>query len=98
MKILIAEDDATSGLLLKTILTKAGYEVERAIDGKAALECLEKAQYDALLTDWMMPRMDGIQLIHHARQLGRHRMPIIVVTALVSEQAKVHALTSGADG
>ncbi len=97
MKILIAEDDPTSALALKQILAKAGYQVAVARDGVDALAAIQKQTFGALLTDWLMPRMDGIQLTHEARK-GPNAPPIIVfITILDSPQARKHALEAGAD-
>lgn len=96
-KILVAEDELTNSLLLKRLLTKAGYSVVLAHNGLDALKHLEHEQFDVLLSDWMMPQMDGIELIRKTRELI-HPLPLIImVTALVSESAKNYALESGAD-
>ncbi len=97
MKILIAEDDATSALLLQRTLTKGGYDVTVARDGIDALAAMKQKPFDALITDWMMPRMDGIELIRQVRTIVKPDMIIIVITALDSVEAKAHALEAGAD-
>lgn len=102
MKILIAEDDLTSAHLLHRTLLKAGHFVAVARDGKQALLALQQAgqahaPFDALLTDWMMPEMDGIELIRRARTLPGPVPAIMVLTTLSSEQARSHALQAGAD-
>jgi two-component system chemotaxis response regulator CheB len=97
MRVLIAEDDPTSSFLLQRTLEKQGYQVIVAQDGQEALEYLEKEPYDAVLTDWMMPRMDGISLTRHIREKLHPSPLIIVITALVAPEAKTHALDSGAD-
>jgi len=96
-KILIAEDELTNSILLKRLLTKAGYSVIVSHNGTDALKHLEKETFDALLTDWMMPNMDGIELIRRTREKVRPLPLIIMITALVSEGAKSYALESGAD-
>ena len=69
MKILIAEDDPVSGMILSKILPKAGYQWVLATDGVEALEVIQREPFDALLTDWMMPRMDGIELTRKVREM-----------------------------
>ena len=97
MNILIAEDDATSARVLQRALTKGGYDVTVARDGIDALAAMKQKSFDALLTDWMMPRMDGIELIRQVRRTADPVPVIIVVTALVSDTARIHALEVGAD-
>jgi two-component system chemotaxis response regulator CheB len=96
-KILVAEDELTNSILLKRILTKAGYSVVVANNGLDALKHLEKETFDALVTDWMMPQMDGIELIRKTREKVKPLPLMVMVTALVSEGAKNYALESGAD-
>lgn len=96
-KILVAEDELTNSILLKRLLTKAGYSVVVANNGLDAYKHLEKESFDALLTDWMMPNMDGIELIRKVRESIKEIPLIIMITALVSEGARTYALESGAD-
>jgi two-component system, chemotaxis family, protein-glutamate methylesterase/glutaminase len=96
-KILVAEDELTNSLLLKRLLTKAGYSVVIAHNGSDALQHMLKEKFDVLLTDWMMPQMDGIELIRRVRDEYENPPFIIMVTALVSESARSYALESGAD-
>lgn len=96
-KILIAEDELTNSILLKRVLTKAGYLVVVAHNGLDAINHMERESFDALLTDWMMPQVDGIELIRRVRENIKPLPLIIMVTALVSEGAKNYALESGAD-
>lgn len=96
-KILVAEDELTNSILLKRLLTKAGYSVVVANNGMDAFSHLEREHFDALLTDWMMPNMDGIELIRKVRETMTQIPLIIMITALVSEGARSYALESGAD-
>jgi two-component system chemotaxis response regulator CheB len=96
-KILVAEDELTNSLLLKRLLTKAGYSVVIAHNGLDAFRQIERESFDVLLTDWMMPQMDGIELIRRVRDKIKPLPLIIMVTALVSESARTYALESGAD-
>ncbi len=96
-KVLVAEDDAASANLLMKILVKDGYSVELASNGLKAYNELLKNKYDALLTDWMMPQMDGIELIRKVRRSINPAPIIVVLTALTSPDARNHALESGAD-
>ena len=96
-KILVAEDELTNSILLKRLLSKAGYSIVVAHNGADALKHLEREHFDALLTDWMMPQMDGIELIRRVREKIRPIPLIIMITALVSEGARNYAMESGAD-
>jgi two-component system chemotaxis response regulator CheB len=97
-RILIAEDDATSAYLLEHTLANAGYEVVKTSDGVEALDAIiHGAPFDALITDWMMPNMDGIALIRKVRAEIEHPPVIMVITALAFEESRRHALDSGAD-
>jgi two-component system, chemotaxis family, protein-glutamate methylesterase/glutaminase len=96
-KILVAEDEQASAELLKMILEKSGYSVETASNGKKAYNAIKEKKYDALLTDWMMPQMDGIELVRKIRENIPTPPVMIVITALSSQEARKHALSSGAD-
>lgn len=97
MKILIAEDDPTSAMLLKRTLESDGFTVVATTDGTQALDAIRREVFDALITDWMMPNMDGISLVRRVRAELESPPPILVVTALSSDDAKTHALHAGAD-
>jgi two-component system, chemotaxis family, protein-glutamate methylesterase/glutaminase len=97
-KILIAEDDKILAKYFEKILINSGYNIDIAYDGKEAYEKLKNTHYDALMTDWMMPKIDGINLIRLIRK-EIHPSPLIfMITTLGSEMSKNHALDSGADG
>ena len=67
-RILVAEDDRTTRLLLAGALKRAGFSVETALDGAVALRQLRKKKFDLLLTDIWMPRMTGIELLARLRK------------------------------
>lgn len=96
-KLLVVEDDTSSKILLRRILQEAGYQVDSVYNGVEALDKLKQESYDAVLTDWMMPELDGIGLIKKIRSTLVNQPAIIVVTALSSHDAKIEALNSGAD-
>jgi len=97
MKVLVVEDIVTSRILLCKILKKEGYDVLSANNGIEALEVLEKERVDAVLTDWMMPNLDGMELIGKIRKSIKPIPVIIVITALSSRSAKDKAIEVGAD-
>lgn len=98
MRILVAEDDNTTALLLTRVLTKVGHEVVRVGDGLSAFNLAQNDHgFDAILTDWMMPKMDGVQFIQTARREISDLPPIVVVTAVASNDARDLVLEAGAD-
>lgn len=97
IKILVVEDEITSTIFLKRLLVKNNYDVKVTYNGSEGLKELELNKYDVVLTDWMMPELDGIELIRRIRENIQPLPYIIMLTALASEGAKNHALNSGAD-
>jgi DNA-binding response OmpR family regulator len=79
-KILIAEDDADLLRLFQTVLKKEGYEVIPVEDGEQALSYLNTEYVDLIISDIMMPNMDGYQLIRALRDAGQ-KTPILLITA-----------------
>ncbi|MDX9790911.1 MAG: chemotaxis protein CheB [Candidatus Kapabacteria bacterium] len=96
-KILIVEDELIGALLLKRLLMKSGFDVVVAENGSLAIEHLQREKFDAILTDWMMPHTDGIELIKYIRRNTNPPPYIILITALVTEGSEEYAIESGAD-
>lgn len=97
MRILVVEDDSSSRLLLKKILKKDNYEISLTSNGQQAWEALQKSEYDAVITDWMMPELDGLELINKIRKSIKPAPVIMMITALASQEALDKALSAGAD-
>lgn len=98
MRVLIAEDEDTSAMLVGKMLTDAGFEATRVRDGEQALQRLLTGEsYDVILTDWLMPNMDGIALIRELRRRDTRPPPIVVLTAIASDSARYRVLDAGAD-
>ena len=99
MKVLIAEDNPTSQRILEKLLLKWGLGVEVASDGEQAWSMIQ--QDDApplLLLDWMMPRIDGVELCRRLRRIPTDHPPyIIMVTALGQKEDVVTGLDAGAN-
>jgi CheY-like chemotaxis protein/anti-sigma regulatory factor (Ser/Thr protein kinase) len=95
--ILIVEDSPTQAEQLQGLLAEAGYQTKLARDGLEALQSLSVAQPDLLLVDYMMPGMDGLQLIETVR-INYPRVPAILVAARGSEDVAAEALQRGAAG
>ena len=99
MNVLVAEDDWTSAVLIEQTLGAAGLRAVIASDGAQALTIARSFRFDAVITDWMMPTIDGIELIRRLRARDNEGPPpaIVMVTAIDSPEARSHALSSGAD-
>jgi signal transduction histidine kinase len=98
MKLLVVEDDLVTGTLLKKVLSKEGYDVLHVSNGGDALDAVQRAAYRIILTDWMMPEMDGLTLCRHIRALNLSRyIYIILVSARSSKKDAVCGLEAGAD-
>jgi diguanylate cyclase (GGDEF)-like protein len=96
--ILIAEDNAITRKLLEKILLKGGHEVVSAENGREALELFNKNFFPIILTDWMMPEMNGIELCKTIRESSTERYVfIILLTAKDSKDDIVVGLEAGAD-
>ncbi len=80
LKILIAEDDAELRQLFSHVLTKHGYTVTGVAGGQQALDALEAEYFDLILSDVMMPVMDGYELVRQLRQCGIST-PVLMITA-----------------
>ncbi|MFA5907776.1 MAG: response regulator [Vicinamibacterales bacterium] len=98
MKILIAEDDATSRLILQATLQKAGHEVVAAENGLHAWTAWREAPCPVLISDWQMPDLDGLELCRAIRQTGNANYTyIILLTAHGGKTNYLEAMTAGAD-
>ncbi len=98
MKILIAEDDAVSRLILQKAIQKLGHECLSAVDGMAAWELFRQSAADVVVSDWMMPGLDGIELCKRVREHVSEVYPYFLFLTALSD--KTHALTgmlAGAD-
>lgn len=97
MNVLIAEDDPTALFILQKMLEKEGFSITSATNGLEAFNHIQHKKFDAVLTDWMMPKMDGIELIRKIRDFVKPPPLIVVITSISSASARSHALESGAD-
>ena len=99
MRILIAEDDATSRAVLAGVLRKEGHQVEAAVNGAEAWQTLQRPEAPALvILDWEMPEMDGPEVVRRVRALATDRPPYILMLTSRSEKADIIAgLDAGAN-
>lgn len=96
MKILIAEDEPDMQRILRLYLEREGYEVSVAANGEDAFTELCKERYDLLIADWMMPKMNGLQLCKEVRSYALP-VKIMMLTAKSENEDEIAGLTCGAD-
>ena len=98
MNILLAEDDAVTRRVLMSQLRKLGHVVTEAEDGVQALACFRQAQPEVLVTDWMMPNMDGPALCRAVcEEKVKEYTYIIILTALEKKIGYAEGMKAGAD-
>lgn len=96
--ILIAEDDPTSLLSLRRLLEKKGYAVTVTTDGETALSVWQSGTFRIVITDWMMPRLDGLDLCREIRRIGRQPYTcVMMLTAKQTREDRAMALGEGVD-
>lgn len=96
MRILLAEDEVSLSKTLKVILERNNYSVDQVYDGEEALSFLSADNYDCLILDLMMPKVDGITVLKTMRKEG-NMLPVIILTAKSEVDDKVLGLDSGAN-
>ena len=95
MRLLIAEDEKSLSRALAAILTRNNYSLDTVYDGEAALEYLEATNYDGLILDVMMPKMDGWEVLKTVRE--HSKVPVIMLTARTEETDELKGFEYGAD-
>ena len=96
MKILVVEDETDLNRVITKHLKKNNYSVDSCFDGEQALDYVLYGEYDLIITDIMMPKIDGYELIKQLRVKG-NSTPVIMLTAKDSLDDKILGLDSGAD-
>ena len=96
--VLVVEDDPSLVELLRYNLEREGFGVSVENDGESGGLAIIERDFDAVILDWMMPNMSGIDLVRQIRQLDQKRdTPVIMLTARGEEEDRVQGLESGAD-
>ncbi len=96
--VLVVDDDDSYCTIIRELLLRHGYQVRVAYSVDEALESLQDERPDLILTDLMMPEVDGITFIRHLRATPPHaEIPTIVVSALVLARERAAAAQAGAD-
>ncbi len=96
MRILLAEDERDLNRIIVNKLTADGYSVDTCFDGAEAVDYLDAADYDAVILDIMMPKLDGFGVLRHIRQ-QKKMTPVLFLTARDAVSDKVKGLDSGAN-
>ena len=96
MRILLAEDERSLSRAVIALLEKNNYSADAVYDGAEALEYLAAENYDAVILDIMMPKMDGLTVLRKLRERGSH-IPVLLLTAKSEVEDKVLGLDTGAN-
>lgn len=94
MRILLAEDERSLSRAVVALLEKNNYSADAVYDGAEALEYLAAENYDAVILDIMMPKMDGLTVLRKLRERGSH-VPVLMLTAKSEVEDKVAGLDTG---
>ena len=96
MRLLLAEDERALSKALTAILERNNYSVDAVYDGQSALDYLEADNYDGVVLDIMMPKVDGLTVLRKVRERG-NLIPILLLTAKSEVDDKVEGLDAGAN-
>lgn len=96
MRILVVEDEERLARLISRVLSEEGYKAETAGDGRSALARALAEHFDMLIVDWMLPDLDGIQVIRRLRA-AEVSVPALMLTARGQVEDRVEGLDAGAD-
>lgn len=96
MRILVVEDERDLNSIIVKRLNKAGYSVDTCYDGEEALDYMRMGEYDVILLDIMMPKMNGLDVVRTLRK-KRDKTPVLLLTAKDAIEDHVMGLDSGAD-
>ena len=98
MNVLVADDDAISRLLISSALTKLGHKVEEAVNGEQAWQLWEQGNHSLVLSDWMMPELDGLEFCRRIRASERSSFTyLILLTARSGKTNYLDAMEAGID-
>ena len=96
VRILVADDDLTTALLMQAALVRAGFAVTLAADGEEAVQAFAQAPFDMVLLDVDMPRLDGFAVCRELRRRGGEELPILMVTGMDDTASIEAAFEAGA--
>jgi two-component system sensor histidine kinase and response regulator WspE len=97
-RVLVVDDSITVREVQRRLLESAGYEVEVAVDGADGWNAIRSSQFDMLISDIDMPRMNGIELVRHVKQdANLKNIPVMIVSYKDREEDRLKGLEAGAD-
>ncbi len=96
MRVLIAEDETGLAKALKFLLEKNKFSVDTVYDGAAALDCFHSTDYDVIVLDIMMPKVNGLEVLKAIRR-EKAGVPVMMLTAKAEIEDRVEGLEAGAD-
>ena len=96
MRLLVVEDDATTGEYIARGLREEGHVVDLVADGRAGLIAATSGSHDVLIVDRMLPEVDGLTLVKTLRGAG-NRTPVLFLTAMGDVEDRIGGLNAGAD-
>lgn len=99
-RFLVVDDFSTMRRIVRSLLRDLGHnDVEEAEDGRVALRRLQSGAFDAVITDWNMPNMDGLELLKSVRaDPALKHLPVLIITAEAKKENIVAAAQAGANG
>jgi CheY-like chemotaxis protein len=99
LRILYVEDNEVNRKVISQMLSAGAVQMDEAEDGAAGLAMVQDHDYDLILMDLRMPRMDGLTAIRHlrARTDGKATLPVIVITADIATEVQANCRAAGAD-
>ncbi len=95
-KLLVVDDEKNLRMVVQKEMSRQGHEVETASDGEAAWEMLEQQDFDVLLCDINMPRLDGIGLLRRLREKSQNMPEVIMLTGQATVESAIEAMKLGA--
>ncbi len=95
IKLLLVEDNMAVMKILSNKLEKDGYQIDYAHDGKQAIDKLDKNSYDLVLTDLMLPFVNGLEIVNYIREKQKSNIPVIILTSVELEETVVEAFKIG---
>lgn len=97
MNILVVDDSSTMRRIVSNALNNIGYKnITTAEDGSDALKKIKNSQFDAIMTDWNMPKMDGLALVREVRKMETYKeVPIVMITTEGGKREVITAIKEG---
>ncbi len=96
MRLLLAEDEIELNRAVTAILKSSNYAVDSASDGEEALDYIDSNEYDGVILDIMMPKIDGLEVLRTIRK-EKNKVPVLMLTAKSEIDDRVEGLDAGAD-